>query len=177
MFLPIFSNFLILPCVLKTKKIVCPCFGCLLTLAGLNILEKGEKKRYKHMGKDESSLYTFCSLPQEQISLAQMNPLYLYQCSPLGRTCGSMHVLGLGELVCFLSSDAVAYFVFGWRDRESRMRHQTCRPQALFSFLPFSSHVLCCWTCPRLALSCPTHQNTPTMPVATKPTHTHHYSS
>jgi len=141
-----------------------------------HIRKRRKKKRYKHMGKDKSSLYTFCSLPQEQISLTQMNPLYLYQCSPLGRTGGSMHVLGLGELVCFLSSDAVAYFVFGWRDRESMMRHQTCRPQALFSFLPFSSHALCCWTCPWLALSCPTRQNTPTTPVATKPTHTHHYS-
>jgi hypothetical protein len=35
-------------------------------------------------------------------SLAQMNPLCLYQCPPQGWMAGSMHVLGLGELLCLL---------------------------------------------------------------------------
>jgi hypothetical protein len=123
-----------------------PIFSNLLTLAGLNILEKGEK-RYKHMGKDESSLCKFCSPSTTNLSvrqcvcecvgrhhcwaagplglgfhvslyivvhlyaiqqftilhsLAQMNPLCLYQCPPQGWMAGSMHVLGLGELLCLL---------------------------------------------------------------------------
>jgi len=44
-----------------------------------------------------------------------------------------MHVLGLGELVCFLSSDAVAYFVFGWRDREDEASDMSAPSLVLFS--------------------------------------------
>ena len=44
-----------------------------------------------------------------------------------------MHVLGLGELVCFVSSDAVAYFVFGWRDREDEASDMSAPSLVLFS--------------------------------------------
>lgn len=47
-------------------------------------IRKRRKKQHKHVGKDESSVYTFCFLHQEQISFTQMNPLYLYQCSAVG---------------------------------------------------------------------------------------------
>lgn len=69
-----------------------------------------------------------------------MNPLYLYQCLPLGQTGGSMHVLVLGELLCLLPPLPplpILCLVAGIGHRESRMRHQTCQAHlsALFSFL------------------------------------------
>jgi hypothetical protein len=67
-----------------------PIFSNLLTLAGLNILEKGEK-RYKHMGKDESSLCKFCSPSTTNLSVRQC------VCECVGRHhCWAAGPLGLG---------------------------------------------------------------------------------
>lgn len=134
------------------------------------------------MEKDKSSLYTFCSLPQEQISLTQMNPLYLYQSSPLGWMGGSMHVLGLAELLRLLPLHCCCCLFCVWLEREEivgrGIRHvaPTCQPRSLFFLSP--SPMRCVaglafgWSYPVQP-----RQNMPRTPVATKPTHTHHYSS
>lgn len=100
------------------------------------------------MEKDKSSLYTFCSLPQEQISLTQMNPLYLYQCSPLGWMGGSMHVLGLAELLRLLPLLCCCCLFCVWLEREEivgrGIRHvaPTCQPRSLFFLSPSAGLIL-----------------------------------
>jgi hypothetical protein len=131
---------LILPCVLKTKKTVCPCFGCLLTLAGLNILEKGEKKDINTWERTKVPfIHSVLSLKNKSLSHRWIHYTYTNARHWGGRVAACM-CLGLGLVSLSASSPLMLLPILclvggigrvGWG-----IRHVGPKPCSLFFLSP-----------------------------------------